>query len=303
MNSNDCIPKVESSKVHAGCDAVEVFQGIKSRSIIRSWEIPFPKGPALCYQVFQNGLGEIFGVAVYRFSNSEARFVIRGELFDADDLRTCLNVAEDLGRQLGCSEIVTQEKMRPDWLGAGDVFKKCQFQQLDESWIFECPFKPFAERLNRIMRVLRRDGSIPEGARVTDLAVGQGLARAILGEALLMDGFDFDNRLKPGSTKYISAEFSQLVWIGKKLVGIMLVAPTGKNGIYEIPIRYIAPAYRKTWVNALLIYSCVKRGESVNATTIRFNANAKMHHETIRLAEQSGCTCIALSHRYGKQCL
>ena len=212
----------------------------------------------------------------------------------------CLAKAEELARQLGCCELVTQEKMRPDWFDAERVFKTDGFRQLDASLIFECPFDKLASRSTRIMQALRRRGAIPEKARVTDLREGRRLARSTLEEALLMDGFDFDNRLTAGATKFISEDYSQLVWLDRTLLGIILVAPTQDEDVYEIPIRFIMPAYRQTWVNALLIHSCVERGEAMSAKAIRFNANADTHRETIRLAEQASGTLIASSHRYGK---
>lgn len=269
-------------------------------AILDSWEISFPRDENLRFETFDTGLGRTFGIIVYRFTESEARFVVRGDLECDEDLMTCLTAGEALARQLKCRELVTHEKLRPEWLDAAALMTDRGFEPLDESWIFECPFTSFAERLNRIMQVLLRNNAVPADARVTDLTAGCGLARTLLEEARLMDGFDFDHRLQAGVAKPISADYSQLVWIGETLAGVILVAPAGDDGTYEIPIRYIIPAYRQTWVNALLIYSCVKRGEILGATTVRFNANSKTHHETIRLAEQAGCVRVASSHRYGK---
>lgn len=266
-----------------------------------SWEVSFPRDENLRSEVFRAGLQREFGIAVYRFSEAEARFVLRGDLESSEDFVTCLTAGQALAEQLECHTLVTQEKIRPDWLEAAVVLKQSGFAALDESWIFECPFAPFVERLNRIMQVLERHSAVPKNARVTDLTAGCGLARLLLEEAHLMDGFDFDHRLKTNTTKPISADYSQLVWVGDMLVGVILVAPASDDGTYEIPIRFIIPSYRQTWVNALLIHSCVKRGEMLGATTVRFNANSKTHPETIRLAEQAGCVRVASSHRYGKK--
>lgn len=273
---------------------------LKLSTIPGEWDVSFPLDESLCHAVFDGGNGRKFGVVIYRFSKSEARFVLRGDLQSEDELILCLKEAKKIIKRLGCQDIVTQEKLRPDWLNAAMAFKRDGFEQLDESWIFECPFAPFVERLNRIMQALVRSGSIPNEARVTNLSVGASLARVLLDDASLMDGFDFDNRLRAGAVKAISEEYSQLVWVGQTLAGIILVAPTCDDGTFEVPIRYIIPAYRQTWVNALLIHSCVQRGQIMGATTIRFNANSKTHQETIRLAKQAGCVRIASSHRYGK---
>jgi hypothetical protein len=265
-----------------------------------SWEVSFPRDGNLRVEVFHAGMHRNYGIAVYRFSESEARFVLRGNLESSEDLVICLTAGQALAQQLDCHTLVTQEKIRPDWLEAAAVLNQCGFGALDESWIFECPFAPFVERLNRVMQVLERHSAVPKDARVTDLTEGCGLACSLLEDARLMDGFDFDHRLKPSTTKPISADYSQLVWVGEVLVGVILVAPASDDGCYEIPIRFIIPSYRQTWVNALLIHSCVKRGEMLGATTVRFNANSKTHPETIRLAQQAGCVRVASSHRYGK---
>lgn len=270
-------------------------------AIPKHWEIPFPLNHSSQLMVYQTHSARNFGVIVHRFNDSEARFILRGNHESKDDLMACLEAGEGFARQLGCQGMVTQEKIRPDWLDAAHIFVQCGFKPLDESWIFECPFISFARRANRIMKALTYNGAIPAGARTSDLNEGKALARKLLEDARLMDGFDFDHRLSAATTKPISAEHSQLVWVGLELVGIILVAPTSDDTTYEIPIRYISPSYRRTWVNAVLIHSCVKHGENVGAAAIRFNANAKTHHETIRLAEQAGGVRIAITHRYGKQ--
>lgn len=293
-----------SSNQSSSCEAVILTDRQSSRldlgAFPNHWEISFPPDKNLRWTVFQAEFGRKYGVVIYQFSESETRFVLRGNLQATEDLVACLKVGEEYARQFKSSELVTQEKIRPDWLDIKNIFLQCGFSALDESLVFECPFGPFVERLNRMMHILERNCAVPNEARVTDLAEGRELAGTILEQVRLMDRFDFDHRLSPGAAKPISAEYSQLVWVGKTLAGIILVAPTEADGIYEIPVRYIIPAYRQTWVNALLIHSCVKRGEMMGATIIRFNANSKTHHETIHLATQAGCVLVATSHRYGK---
>lgn len=272
-------------------------------AIPKHWEIPFPQDQSLQVMVYQTRSARNFGIIVHHFNESEARFILRGDHEVGDDLVACLQTGEEFARLLGCQDLVTQEKINPDWLDAAKLFVQSGFVSLDESWIFQCPFEPFANRVNRIMEILMRNGAIPDEARTSDLNEGKSLARKLLADARLMDGFDFDHRLDGAATKPISAEHSKLVWVGSNLVGIILVAPTGDDGTYEIPVRYIIPSYRRTWVNAALIHSCVKNGENVAAATVRFNANSITHHETIHLAEQAGCVRIASVHRYGKRLL
>lgn len=298
-------PNVIAASESLGGERVELASRWPRHSaesaIPKHWEIPFPLDQGLKLMVYQTQSARSFGIIVYRFDESEARFILRGDHESGDDLVACLQAAEEFASQLGCQALVTQEKIRPDWLDAANIFVESGFEPLDESWIFQCPFEPFEKRVNRIMELLMRNGAIPVDARTSDLNEGMSLARGLLADARLMDGFDFDHRLSAAATKPISAEHSKLVWVGSKLVGIILVAPTGDDGTYAIPVRYIIPAYRRTWVNAALIHSCVKNGKTEAAVTVRFNANSKTHHETIHLAKQAGCVRIALVHRYGKR--
>ena len=272
-----------------------------SSVIPENWKIPFPTGNDIRFALFDADPARRFGIVVYRFSESETRFVIRGNLDSREDLVTCLKAGEGISRQLKSRQLVTQENFLPDWLDAANVFKECGFVSIDESWSFECPFAPFAERSNRIMQNLVRHGAVPKDARVSGISEGREQVRAILEKARLLDGFDFDQHLKIDKGGSISNDYSRLVWVGQTLAGIILVAPTGQDGIFEIPVRYIIPSYRKTWVNAFLIHSCIKRGEAMGAATIRFSANSKTHHETICLAKKVGCVRVAASHRYGQQ--
>ena len=300
MNQQATILLSQAASCEAELATDSEFQRSDLTAVPKHWEVSFPLDRNSRCSVFHSGSGRKYGTVVHQFSEAETRFVVRGDLQSAEDLIACLKVGEEHARQLKSSELVTQEKVRPDWLDAASAFHHCGFAALDESLIFECPFGPFVERLNRMMHILERNCAVPPEARVTNLAEGREFAGTILEQAKLMDRFDFEHRLSAGAAKPISAEYSQLVWVGKTLAGVILVAPAEADGTYEIPVRYIIPAYRQTWVNALLIHACVKRGEMMGATTIRFNANSKTHHETIHLATQAGCVLVAKSHRYGK---
>ena len=270
------------------------------RSASTPYDIPFATRGEVISDVFWRGREPIYGVSVYRFSRDEARLVVRGDLAYPQDLQACLARAEASAAALGCSRLVTQEKLRSDWLDAESVCRADGFAQLDTSLVFECPFDLLAERSKRVVNALERRNAIPATASVTSLMEGHDQARAMLDEASIMDDFDFDSRLAAGSTKPLSAEYSQLVWLGEMLVGIILVAPTPVDAVYEIPIRFIASSHRQTWVNTLLIHSCVQYGEAYAARAIRFNANPETHQETISLARSIHGRHVATSHRYGK---
>jgi len=266
----------------------------------RQWDVAFPSDEKTRSTVFTNELNEPMGVVVRRYTAHEARFVLRGNFKSGEDLIICLAAAEKTARQLGCSTLTTQEKVHPEWLDAFNTFQSQGFKSVDESWVFNGPFESFADRIRRTAAILNRKNAIPEEARVSSLTEGQERVRALLNETLMMDDFEFDNRLKSNASKPISATYSQIAWCGPKVVGVLLVAPTLSSGVYDIPIRYVLPDYRQTWVNALLIAACVKHGESVGAEFIQFEANVKSHHETLYLAKKTGCNRVAVFNRFEK---
>ena len=265
------------------------------------WDVAFPLDEKTRFALFMNGLNHACGVVVRRYTTIEARFVFRGDFLREEDLTVCLTAAENIARELGCCLLTTQEKVDPEWFNALNIFQSFGFKSTDESWTFNGPFIPFADRSRRIAAVLAHKNAIPKEARVSNLIEGQDRVRFLLNETLMMDDFEFDNRLKSKALKPISAAYSQIAWHGQKIVGVLLVAPTVNKGVYEIPIRYVLPDYRHTWVNAQLIFACVKHGEALGAEFIQFEANSKFHHETLYLAKKAGCKRVAVFNRFEKQ--
>ena len=266
----------------------------------RRWDVAFPLDKKTLFSTSQNGSDQQIGVVVRRYGAHEARFVLRGEIKSAEDLTTCLKLAEKTARQLGCNVLTTQEKVHPEWCDAFTTFQRQGFKAVDESWVFNGSFESFADRIQRIASMLSHKNAIPQEARVSSLTEGQERVRALLNESLMMDDFEFDNRLKSTASKPISAAYSQIAWHGQQIVGVLLVAPTVDSGVYDIPIRYVLPDYRQTWVNALLIAASVKHGENLGAQFIQFEANLKLHPETLILAKKTGCKRIAVFNRFEK---
>lgn len=267
----------------------------------KHWDIAFPLDEKTRFALFKNGLNQAYGVVVRRYTAIEARFVFRGDFETEKELTVCLTAAEKIARELGCCLLTTQEKVNPEWFNALNIFQSFGFKSTDESWTFNGPFLPFADRSRRVAAVLDHKNAIPKEARVSNLIEGQDRVRFLLNETLMMDDFEFDNRLKSKALKPISAAYSQIAWHGQKIVGVLLVALTVNKGVYEIPIRYVLPDYRHTWVNAQLIFACVKHGEALGAEFIQFEANSKFHHETLYLAKKAGCKRVAVFNRFEKQ--
>jgi len=267
----------------------------------KHWDVAFPPDEKTRFTMLDTDSARAVGVVVRQYTALEARFVVRGDLNSEEDLIICLAEAEKIAYQLGCRLLTTQEKVHPDWFNALKIFKSRGFKAIDESWTFNGPFVSFADRSRRVAAVLDHKNAIPKEARVTNLTEGQERVRVLLNETLMMDDFEFDNRLKSNALKPISAAYSQIAWHGQKIVGVLLVAPTVDSGVFEIPIRYVLPDYRQTWVNAQLIFECVKYGESLGAEFIQFEANTKFHHETLYLAKKAGCKRVAVFNRFEKQ--
>lgn len=272
----------------------------KSLALPKQWEIAFPLDEKTQFFVYATRSNQRMGVVVRRYSAQAARFVLRGNPASKEDLILCLTAAEEIARQLGCRVLTTQEKVSPEWLDSTNTFEYQGFKSIDESWIFNGPFATFNDRIRRIESILYHKNAIPSEARISSLIEGQERVRNLLNETLMMDDFEFDNCLKSTASRPISTAFSQIAWHGKKIVGVLLVAPTSNHGVYDIPIRYVLPDYRQTWVNALLIAACAKHGQSAGAQFIQFEANAKFHHETVYLAKKTGCERVAIFNRFEK---
>lgn len=271
-----------------------------SLKVYQPWDVAFPTDQRTSFSRYIVEPNRHIGAVVHRYTSLEARFVLRGDLDSKEDLSFCLSVAEQKARQLGCCVLSTQERVNPEWLDALNTFHTQGFKVVDESWLFTGPFDSFARRIRRIESLLHQKNAIPAEARVSSLKEGIQFARSLLNESLMMDDFEFDNRIKLGALKPISTEYSQIAWHGTKIVGVLLVATTPDKRLYDIPIRYVVPEFRQKWVNALLISECVKHGEKIGAEFIQFEANSKSHTETFALAEKTGCKRVAIFNRFKK---
>ena len=271
-----------------------------SLEISQPWDVAFPSDQRTSFSRYMTEPDRYIGAVVRRYTSFEARFVLRGDLDSKEDLAFCLSAAEKKARQLGCCVLSTQERVNPEWLDALNTFQEQGFEIVDESWLFTGPFNSFASRIRRIESALHQKNAIPAEARVSSLKEGIQFARSLLNDSLMIDDFEFDNRIKLGALKPISTTYSQIAWYGNKIVGVLLVATTPNERLYDIPIRYVLPEFRQKWVNALLISECVKHGEKIGAEFIQFEANSKSHTETFALAEKTGCKRVAVFNRFQK---
>ena len=272
----------------------------ESLEIHQPWDVAFPLDERTSFSRYMTEPNRYIGAVVRRYTSFEARFVLRGDLNSKEDLAFCLSVAEKKARQFGCRVLSTQERVNPEWLDALNTFQDQGFKIIDESWLFTGPFNSFASRIRRIESLLDQKKAIPQEARVSSLKEGIEFARAILNDSLMMDDFEFDNSIKFGALKPISTTYSQIAWYGNKIVGVLLVATTLDERLFDIPIRYVLPEFRQKWVNALLISACVRHGEKIGAEFIQFEANSKSHTETFALAKKTGCTRVAIFNRFQK---
>lgn len=266
----------------------------------QSWNISFPSDEKTKSIAFISDTNEDIGVVVRKYTSHEARFVLRGNIMSSLDLSRLLVAAEELSSSFGCKFLTTQEKIPVLWLDSIRTFCSRGFDVIDESWTYKGPFKPFAERAFRIKQKLIEKNIVPLSAKTTSLFKNKTNVRALLNTSLMMDDFEFDNAIKNACPSPISLLYSQIAWHGQKIVGVLLVASTPEDGVFEIPIRYILPEYRKSWVNALLIAGCVKYGDVSGAKFIKFDANTKTHHETMMLAKKTDCKKIATFNRFQK---
>lgn len=264
------------------------------------WEVAFPNDLKTEFAEIQSEQNNKIGVVVRCISPAEARFIIRGDLTSKNDLLNCLSLAEQLAAKFSCKTLVTQEKISTTWYDSATTFMTAGYELTDESWVFSGPFSPFAERVINIETLLHRKNAIPANSKITNLVDCHERVRDLLNDKKMMDDFEFDHCLKSSSSQTISKEFSQIAWCEDEIVGVILVSSSEELGVYYIPIRYVTPEFRQTWVNALLIAECVKHGPAAGANIVRFEANLKTHKETMLLAEKTGCERIGIFNRYQK---
>lgn len=264
------------------------------------WDIAFPADHQTIVVLFTSNTNSYFGVVVRRLNEQEARFIIRGELVSEKDLAVCLQEAEKTAQLMGCRILTTQEKIDTQWLNSFEIFLNYSFKSINKTVYLEGPFKSFADRILKVESVMLQRKVLPKGARITSLGEGQQQARALLHNTFMMDDFEFDNRLKHDALSPLSENYSQLAWNDNEIIGVLLVAKTKTDELFDIPIRYVIPTYRQTWVNTFLVAACVKHGFHVNAKCIRFEANLILHQETLSLAKKTGCQITRTFSRFEK---
>lgn len=267
---------------------------------LQKWQVAFPLDGKTHVSVFTTDSNRQIAVIIRKYTESEARFIIRGDLTSPEDLDFCLSVAEKTATDIGCNCLSTQESIDPEWLDTKHIFRARGFYLNDESWIFAGPFKLFAARIQRFESLLYNDCPVSDNIHVSSLSEGLPLARTLLNETQMMDDFEFDSRLRHGASKPISTVFSQIAWYQHEVIGVLLVAATVDKSLYEIPIRYVRPDFRQTWANALLISASIKHGEKAGAKQVQFEANSRSHKETVALAKKTGCKRVAVLNRFEK---
>lgn len=271
-----------------------------TENLFESWHNTFPLDEKTRFVLCVSDANKRLGAIVRRYTAQEARFFLRGDVMNEKDVVSCLAAAEKTALLLGCSVLTTQEKVSPEWFDSVNTFQRQGFKPVNESWVFNGPFTSFSERINRIESILFQKKAVPFDAEITSLNSGQARVRALLNETSMMDDFEFDSRLSSTATAPISVSCSQIAWHKDEVVGVLLVASSPTIGLFDIPIRYILPNYRHTWVNALLIAAGVKHGLRVGAQSIQFEANAKSHRETLFLAKKLGFKRVGIFNRFEK---
>lgn len=264
------------------------------------WDVAFPADRQSIVVLFVSNNNHSFGIVVRKYNIYEARFIIRGNLTSDKDLVVCLQEAERTAMLMGCKILTTQEKIDISWLNSFQVFDQCYFKSVNQSISLEGPFELFADRILKIESLVLQNKAFPKGSKVTSLAEGLSQTRTLLNSSLMMDDFEFDNGLKNDSPSPLSISYSQVAWQDDEVVGVLLVASTATVDLFDIPIRYVAPTFRHSWVNTFLTAACVRHGYAASAKRIRFEANLSLHKETISFAKKCGCSITNNFSRFEK---
>lgn len=267
------------------------------------WDVAFPADHQSMVVLFVTDNNHSFGIVVRQYNIYEARFIIRGNLTSEKDLVDCLQEAVRTAMLMGCKILTTQEKVDLSWLNSFQVFNKCYFKSVNQSISLEGPFELFADRILKVESLVLQKKAFPKGSKVTCLAEGLPQARTLLNSSLMMDDFEFNNRLKIDALSPLSINYSQVAWQDDEVVGVLLVASTATIDLFDIPIRYVVPTFHHSWVNTFLTAACVRHGYAVKAKRIRFEANLVLHKETISFAKKSGCQITNNYSRFEKDLL
>lgn len=264
------------------------------------FNVSFPRNENTAFKLITGNANSEICVSVYKHSNKEARFLVKGKLTTSEDIKLSLQTAETLALSYGCSLLVTQEKIDPYHLDGLNTFVRSGFIKTDESIVYAGSFTTFFERIRCIYLKLKSKGVIPSHAIFTNLSKVKKEVRSILNDNHMMDDYEFDFRLKDKATYNICENLSMVAMVDKKIIGILLVSASFDDNTFYIPIRFIDSDFRHSWVNPILMYSCILQLFALNAKTIQFEANLLTHLETINFAEKMGCLSLASYNRFSK---
>lgn len=269
--------------------------------IVYEWDISFPLDEKTTISYVFSEKCECMAAIVRLYSDSEARFILRGKIESDKDLINVLFAAEVVSIKMGCTTLYSQEKISSSWLNSVRIFLHCGFKVSDETNVFKGRFDLFEERINRIQNIYSQRKIIPPSAKVSNLSEGIDEARSLLNQTLMMDDFEFDHMLSNNSTSQISKIYSQIVWNNEKIVGVLLVSKMHEAGVFYIPIRYVVPDAKNKWVNSLLMFESVKYGIESGAKFVMFEANTITQKETFHLAIKTGCQNVGSFNRFIKK--
>ncbi|GHC12198.1 hypothetical protein [Cerasicoccus arenae] len=168
------------------------------------------------------------------------------------------------------------------------------FQVCDSGYFYDIPMEKVCERLERVGKALDRLRPLEPGQQVTSWQPERRaeVRRIALAESLADTAY-LDSIMTPGPPMELHPHGTTLAFENGKLVGFFLAVYHGTHG--EIPVRWVAPSHRNSWVNARLMIHSLQEGYQRHQEVrhIRFKGDEAAHLETRYMCQQFGGAEIA----------
>lgn len=155
--------------------------------------------------------------------------------------------------------------------------------------IYEIPFDSVDERVRRLGAMLDAKKPLQSGQEIRSWSPELRMeVRGIVQAEKLADVACLDAMMTPGSTVAISTPATSLALDEGRLVGIFLSHIQGDR--CEVPVRWVAPSHRQSWVNARLMLRSLTEGRPHHpeVTRLRFKGDEATHRETHQLCRRFG---------------
>ncbi len=173
-----------------------------------------------------------------------------------------------------------------------------KFQARDEIHKYEASLCVLASRVNRINRRLDRHRSLDKCGELVALdETTKDRVRLSLERANLMSSSEFD-RLYESFVAHDFKRCSSIALARGKVIGILLVVPMPVSARVSIPVIWVHPNHRQSWVQTRLLQRSIQSSAHLSPTTIEFSGDTAKAPDTIKLANKAQATLLSRYCRF-----